>query len=451
MGQRPRRLPLASLALGLLLTACASGPSSQSIRRVQRYILTEDYAGAESYLERSKESEYGRKNMVLYHLDRGLVLHHAGKYLESEASFDVAESRIEELYTKSLSQAAGMLLLNDNTVDYAGEPFERALTNVFRALNYLLLGKPDEALVESRKVEAFLDELSERLERKNTYKDDAFARYLDALLYADQGKWDDSRISLTAARKVYSWYSTAYNTPAPPFELPALRPSEGELVFIHYNGVAPRKISKTFQVAWSKASAIARADQEEGRDARFRNALTAGFIGSAVTVSYPEYVQDPFKVASSEVRVGTAAAATLLVEDISAIAIKTLRDRMAVIKARAIARATVKYVIAESIARGMGESCDKKHGRGSLKAQACRALSRGLAHGSAAATEAADTRGWSSLPSQIRLARLRLPPGTHEVQALFKDAGGEVLASKAFKDIKIQGSRRTYLAYRTAL
>jgi hypothetical protein len=42
---------------------------------------------------------------------------------------------MEALYTKSISKGAGRYILNDNTVDYAGEVFERALTNVFRALN----------------------------------------------------------------------------------------------------------------------------------------------------------------------------------------------------------------------------------------------------------------------------------------------------------------------------
>src|SRR5205807_1189644 len=133
--------------------------------------------------------------------------------------------------------------------DYAGEPFERALTNVFRALNYVFLGKPDEALVESRKVELFLDELNRGMGRRSAYKDDAFARYLDALLYEDQGQPDDSRISMEAAGQAYQWYASDYHVPPPSFDLTGDRGS-GELVFIHYNGVAPRKISKSFQVAW---------------------------------------------------------------------------------------------------------------------------------------------------------------------------------------------------------
>lgn len=455
LGRAARWLTLA--ALPLFWGACAGGPSGASKRNVNLLIASGDYEKAVSFIESKKQSEYGRKNAVLYYLDHGTVLHHAGKYQDSERSFDLAETRMEELYTKSLSQHAGMLVLNDTTVDYAGEPFERALVNVFRALNYVFMGRPEEALVESRKVERFLQELKDKLGPKRVYKDDAFARYLDSLLYEDMGKRDDARISLEAAKQAYAWYAADYNTPEPDFRLAVSERNRaegealGELVFIHYNGVAPRKVSKTFQVAWGNALAIAKEDQMEGGDAQFRNALRAGIAGRNITVSHPEYVQDPYRVVSSEVYVdGRLAGSTLLVEDISAIAFKTLKDRMAAIRARAIARATVKYAIAENLAKAADEACVKKSGGVRWKADLCKGLARGLAHGTAAATEIADTRGWAALPSQIRMARVRIPPGTHEVRVDFKDASGAVVATRIYKDVDVRRARRTYLHHRTA-
>lgn len=441
---------VALAALPLFLAACASGPSASARKNVNLLIAQGDYEKAASFVESKKESEYGRKNAVLYYLDHGTIQHHAGNYAESDKDFDRAETRIEELYTKSISQHGGMLLLNDTTVDYAGEPFERAMLNVLRALNYVFMGKLEEAVVESRKVERFLQELKDRLGDKRVYKDDAFARYLDSLLYEDLGKRDDARISLDAAKQAYQWYAGDYNTPEPRFDLAGDR-GTGELVFIHYNGVAPRKVSKTFQVAWGQALAIAKEDQMEGGDAQFRNALRAGITGRSIVISHPEYVQDPFRVAASEVYVdGKLAGSTLLVEDISAIAFKTLKDRMAAIRARAIARATVKFVLAEQAAKVADAECERKSGGVRWKADLCKSLMRGVAHGAAAATEVADTRGWSALPSQIRMARVRVPPGTHEVRVDFKDASGAVVASRVFKDVSVERSRRTYLHSRTA-
>ena len=438
----------------LLLTGCASGPSGASKKAVNAYLAAGNYAGAEKYLDQVKESQYGKKNLVLFYLDKGTVLHHEGKYEESDQAFDRAEQRAQELYTKSVHQAAGMLLLNDTTMDYAGEPFERALTNVFRALNYVFLGKPDEALVESRKVELFLDGLGRQLQGKSVYKDDAFARYLDSLLYADAGKADDARISQEAAQDAYGWYANLFHTPAPSFHLPAAPQDAGELVFIHYNGVAPRKVSKTWQLAWGEALLLTqKSDDTEAHGSQFNNALRAGVAGRAITVSYPDYVQDPYRISSSEVEVdgGAERADTLLMEDISAIARRTLQDRMALVKVRAVARATVKFVLAEQAARAFDAGCDRQFGAGTLGARLCRAGSRGLAHGTAAATEVADTRGWSALPAQIRMARVRVSPGRHEVVVRFRDAAGATVSTYTFKDVMISKSKRTYLGYRTAL
>lgn len=443
--------PAALLALaGLLLSGCG-GPSGASKKTVNEFLARRQYAQAEAYLDAGKEARYGKRNMVLYYLDKGLVQHHAGKYKESDASFDVAERRMEELYTVSLSKASGMLLLNDATMDYAGEPFERALTHVCRALNYVFLGNHDEALVESRKVERFLTELGDTAGAKLAYRDDAFARYLDALLYADAGKRDDARISYQAAQDAYELYERAYGTPRPRFEFPKDVKNRGEVVFIHYNGVAPRKITKTFQVAWNEALPLMRESGDaEAEDARVKNALAAGFMGKAVTVAFPSYTQDPYAIASSEIFVDSRpAASTVLMEDVSAIAARTLEDRMNAIKARAIARATVKYILAEAASKVAAQGCDQMPG-GYFAVQACKLAGRGAAHGAAAASEYADTRGWAALPAQIRMARVKVEAGRHDISVHYKNGAGVTVSSQTFSGVLVAESKRTYLSARTA-
>ncbi|HBT62202.1 MAG TPA: hypothetical protein DEB40_10715 [Elusimicrobia bacterium] len=392
--------------------------------------------------------------MVLYYLDLGTVLFHAGKYKESDEAFDKAEQRMVELYTKSVTKTAGMLVLNDATVDYAGEPFERALTNAYRAFNWLFQGKTDEAVVEARKAGLFLDELNRALGGKSKYKDDAFAQYLSALLYADAGKLDDARISMDKAMEAYSWYASDYGTPAPHFDFPAddKKTPRGELIFFHFNGAAPIKISKSFQIAWNQAIALARESADTEADgAQFKNGLAAGITGKSITVSYPEYQAQPSTIRESEVIVDSdtaTSAATVVVEDLQAIASKTLQDRMALIRTRAIARATIKYVIAEVAARAAAKACDQMPG-GALAQAICKAGTRGAAHGVAAASEIADTRCWGTLPAQIRMARIKLPTGKHTVAVNFKGAAGNVVSTYIFKDVNIENSKRTYLTYRT--
>ena len=453
MMRLPRSIPIRTVAAAVIVLAaagCSSGPSGSFKKKLNAHLGAQNYAGALMDIDKAKEGQYGKKNMVLYYLDRGTVLHHDGKYQESDTAFEAAENRMVELYTKSVTKSAGMMVLNDNTVDYAGEPFERALTNVYRAFNWLFQDKLDEALVEVRKAGLFLEELNGMLEGKAKYKDDAFAQYLSALLYADAGKMDDARISMERAMSAYGWYQSDFGVAAPKFDFPKADKKEkrGELVFVHFNGVAPIKISKTFQVAWGNALAIAKENNTEDDSAKFNNALRAGITGNAITVSYPEYQPQPFLTKASEVSVdGGAAEPTLLVEDVGAIAAKTLQDRMAIIKTRAIARATIKFIIAKAAAKAASKACDQiGNAFGKI---ACKVAAQAIAQGAAAASEFADTRCWGTLPSEIRMARLKLPVGKHSVAVTFKNASGGVTGTKTF-EVDIKDGKRVYLSHRTS-
>ena len=428
----------------VLLAACA-GPSRSYRSGLNSMIAVSDYAGARAEIEKAKTREYSAKNAVLYYLDLGMVLHDAGDYRESDTDFSNAENQMEELFTTSVSRKAGTFLLNDNTTKYPGEVFERALMNVFRALNYVFLGVTDEALVEARKVTAYLGRFREFMGGESGYKDSAFAEYLSAMLFEQNGERDDARIAYAAADEAYKWYASDYGTPAPVFDVPSYSDLEtkelGEIVFLHYNGVAPVKVSRSFQVAWNEAmAAVSQSGDEEANSERFKNAVRAGITGNAITVSYPEYVQDPYTIAGSRIATDGAQADSLLMEDVSAIARNVLNDRNAAIKIRAIARATIKFVLAKAAS----DEIEKRAGTG------FGLLARIVTSATAAATETADTRGWTTMPAQIRMARLAVPPGKHDVSVTFTGRGGMPEGSFVFKDVEVKKGRRTYLNYRTA-
>jgi hypothetical protein len=413
-------------------------------KQVNAKLAAGDYAGAEAKIEGEKASSYGAKNAVLFYLDLGAVQHDGGKYKESDQSLAVAESRMDDLYTKSVSRAAGTVLLNDNTTEYAGERFERALVNVYRTLDYLWLGDRDDALVEIRKLSRLLQEYSDTYGGSRTaYKDDAFGQYLSSLLYADGGQDDDARISLDAAKQAYRDYAAAYNTPTPALDAPAGADGTGELVFIHLNGVAPRKISRSFQIAWNEAvAAVNSTRNDEAQAGQARNALRAGLVGNAITVSFPVYDQDPYRIAYSEVLVDGRTVRTQLVEDVSAIARKDLAERQALIRTRAVARAAIKFIIAKAAV----DEAERKYGKNSFQALAVKVGTAALAAG----TEIADTRAWATLPAQFRLARLALSPGDRTVTILYKDAAGGVVLTRTFP-VTIRKGQRAYLHDRTAL
>jgi uncharacterized protein len=432
-----REIRAAAAALAIL--GCA-GPSQQHKASLNNLLASRDWAAATRQLQEAKDTEYASRDAVLYWLDVAAVLHDAGNFKESDQALDEAEQRLEALYTQSISKGAGTFFLNDTTDDYRGEPHERSLLHILRALNYAYAGRTDEAVVESRKVSAFLAELGSSLGSNYTYRDDAFAQYLSALLFEDAGRRDDARISFKAAHAAYAAYASRYGTPEPPYDLGAMGRDEGEVVFLHYAGVAPRRTSESVQVAWNDALIAVQTTGSDDENAQVKNAITAGLSANAITVAFPQYVQDPFVIVGSEVEVAGRRVQTLLVEDISAIAKKALEDRMGTIRSRAIGRAAIKFALAKLAE----EETTKQAG------QAWGFLAGLTARATSAALEVADTRCWSTIPAQIRMARVRVPPGRQTVAVHYSSRAGDVANSEALT-VEVKPGRRTYLHVRTAM
>jgi len=391
---------------------------------------------------RAAKDEYGPSNAVLYELDMGMALHVAGRYGKSSEHFARAEDRMEEFYTRKVSRAAGAMLANENVEEYRGDPSDRALAHIFHALNYVQSGKLDEALVEVRRLEAFLDERARGMgEGSVSYKDDAFAHYLAALLYEEAGRPDDARISHEAAKKAYRHYGERYKVPAPSFPFPGNLASEGELVFLHYNGPAPYKKSvntggsgsagkplpsredpslraapSTASSGLAKVVGVAAGAGKAGLLAAGK--VVGGVAGAVLNIAHPEYVQNGFRIKQSQVELDRGTWKTELAEDIFAIVKQDLDERLLVLKSRSAARAAVKLL-------GTVTGLD------------------------ATGSEFADVRCWQTLPSQIRIARIRLPVGEHRVTIRYLDDSGASVSSRP-ASVTLRGGRRTWLIDRTA-
>ena len=195
------------LALVLLVTLLSGVVGCASTGRVQQQVEAQmqlgNYPGALEVVEAEREGALGGKNRLLYFLERGMLLHLDGQYVESNAAFDEAEPTAADLYTKSLTGEGISLMTNDYALDYAGENFERTLIHLFAAMNYSQLGEQDAALVEARQVGEYLRKLQIDTEDENAYQEDAFARYLTAMLYESAGEHDSSLVSYKKAIEGY--------------------------------------------------------------------------------------------------------------------------------------------------------------------------------------------------------------------------------------------------------
>ncbi len=435
-----------------------------------------DYLDAATLVEKSKQDIYGEKNALLYYLDNGMLLQLAGKYAESNESFERAKQLWLDYFTKSITTEASTFLISDNTRPYYGEDFERAMISVLEALNYVMLGQPNDALVEARQVDHFLQTLRVNYGYKNIYKEDAFARYLTGMLFENQGQVNDAYISYRQALDAYSDGLKTYGVPVPRAlvgdalrtarELgfadavqeitktwgdapePEAAANSGELVVLDYAGFVAEKIEHfidlSFGYAWDYVGSLSprRDEQEQTEQA---GAIARSILSSdQVRLAFPKYVRDPTRVASLRLQDDTVGpeVSSAVVDNVSAIAEQSLDDRIARIRARTIARAAIKFALAYNISRRV----EKESGNPLLGWVTKKALAVG-----SAALEHADTRSWRSLPDEILMSRMRLSPGVHSITLRCYDRNGTVIHQETIRNVTIRPGKKTFVIVRTAL
>ena len=155
----------------------------------------------------SQSSEAHGKRQFLYFVNNGLVLSMLGRYEESNAYFEKAYIFGEDYRINYLNEAASYLT-NPTVTSYKGEDHEHLLLLYYKALNYLKLDKTEEALVECRRLNIRLQQLSDRYESSNKYQRDAFANLLMGIIYEKNKEYNDAFI---AYKNAYEIYQSDYN------------------------------------------------------------------------------------------------------------------------------------------------------------------------------------------------------------------------------------------------
>ncbi len=477
---RPNRRPaliISSILIAAVSLACASPRKVNEDMLV--FMEAGDHLGAVMVLDEAKDSAYKEKNAFLYYLERGMELHYAGDFEESNVSFQEATRLAEELYTVSISGEFATFMVNDNARPYYGQNFERALVHTFSALNYQALGQSDEALVEIRQLNYFLRKLTVDGET-NTYDDDAFAHYLAGIFFAESGEIDEAFIAYKKALDAYAAYGGKYGVTTPSTlyvdatrtarqlgawavaelrdnypeieagsETEAGLPPEGsgQAVVLHYNGRAPVKIDVFIDMAfgdgWVYVNQI-KAEDEGSEDVGRASGMISAIAGTeSVRVAFPEYRRIPKIIQRMSVRVGEDGepVPAVLVENVAAIAEKDLGDHIARIRTKAIARAMVKY----AIGRAAEEAAKQAGGNYGALAGALIKVTSAVVR---SATEVADKRAWFTVPEEIWISQVDLPPGDHTLDISYHDAEGGVVSSEQ-AEVTITPGHRSFVMVRT--
>lgn len=424
------------ICVALLCSACGA-PSLRYKKDVNRLIAAQDFKGAAALLDKDKKKLYKEKDAALYFLDKAALLHDAQQPAQSDAALSSAQDVIDQLYAKSVTGALGTLLINDLTTPYYAAPYENALTFFYRGMNFLQLNNLSAALVEARKAVFYLDHL--RGAKSSGYRDDAFVQYFASLVFESGGQRDDARISRQNALNAYQ----RNGWPEPDFPVPPNADKLGEILIFHYNGLLPLLKSQTMQVGWDKLLVWASSPAEgESVNPQVQNAIMAGLTGRAVTVAYPVLEKQPYQVQTSFITAdGLFMQNTQKVQDTSALVEDYLQERMPGLLFRLATRAVIKQTAVVQ-ARHAAAQAANDDTVGELAGMFVNFLG--------ALSEKADTRQWFTLPAEVRLSRIFVKPGTHEIKIWFKDGYGNIIGGQNLGSVRVRAGERVFLHCRTA-
>lgn len=367
-------------------------------------------------------------NQLVYLMEYGTALQMAGQYKESNEVLLKADRLADQVDYHSVSNVTLAALGGEEMIQYKGESYEKLLINALIALNFTMMGRPDDALVEARRINEKINKI--RLEGREDYEQNPFAHYLSGHLWESDRKFDDAYISFEKAYKLdgtnpylpmdlirASKRARRDDTHAKwKKEFPQVKEdpdwydrNKGEIVVFIQQGWGPRKdfsphnrrIPKLYPV--HSVTQGVRADLFEG----------------------------PAPAAGDRAAKKVESSASRIVYDVENVAIRTLDADYGWMVARKVGAFVAKEVVADQI-RQKNE------------------LLGVLAWVGMHASDRADLRQWSTLPQTIQMIRIFVPPGTYHMTLQGVDGGGSPTGDRKENiPLTIRAGQKVFTHWRT--
>lgn len=416
------------LNLLLCMLAISCGTYYTKLSKFHQLFLNEKISEADHLLAKDKRSARGR-GRLLYYLNRGVTHHLMQQYKESNEFFEQAYFIYQDFTSKPIDEALSFLI-NPSVKEYRGEEHEILLIHYYKALNYLQLHNLSAALVECRRLNIQLNQLSDKYNSPNTYRRDAFIHVLMGLIYQANHEYNNAFIAYRNAVEIYQEdYKKLFGLKIPlqlkkdliytaykmgfddqvsyyknQFQLaynPEDEPSTGDIICLWNNGLGPIKHESILNFILIKGAGgiVNFVNEELGLIFPFPiDSDTEEGLGNLhlLRVAFPQYIERPLLYEKGTIKVGNNIYDLEQLEDINAISFKVLNERMIWEFSKTLLRVALKK-LAEHQLRKQNEILGTLLGVVNF------------------ATERADTRNWQTIPHSIYYSRLRLPEGTHQI------------------------------------
>jgi hypothetical protein len=367
-----------------------------------------------------------------------------GKYEASNEFLEKAFLFGEDYRINYFHEVTGYLT-NPNMSVYRGEDHEHLMLLYFKTINFLKMNKPEEALVECRRLNIRLNQLSDKYRSEKKYQRDAFVHNLMGIIYQSTGDFNNAFIAYRNAYDIYEQdYQTLFGLGAPAqlkkdllntawwtgfteefnhysqaFNMAGYKPDkpEAELVFFWHNGLSPVKNEWNINFVIDHRSDNMVVFSNENLGIAFPFQVDEEEEGSDLgslelfRVAFPKYDERVEYYRRATLEVDSISIPLEQAENITRIAMHSLRERMVLEFSKGLLRAALKKATEVSLKK-------EDEGLGALI---------GVVN---AMTEKADTRNWQTLPHSIYYARVPLKAGSNQV--IFSIAAGNDMADYDF-------------------
>ena len=362
------------LALLLVLAGCASAPLKQA--RSDFYMGRPDRA-MEAL---SDPSDVSKRDRLLYFMERGLILHHAGKYDESIVTLIKAASLMKQQDIISAGEQAGSMVTSEWVTEYKGEYAERLLVHTYLMMGFLLTDRPESALVEAKQALEVIDAFPEATAR------DHFTRALIAHCFEINGEINGAYIE-------YRKLAEQMGDPAPVAD--KLAALAGRLGFFDDAETWRQHLASPTEAIPPEAEVVVFVSQGRAPVKIPHNIVIPPTIrfSFATYKDRTRYFYEPSVVVSSSVS-SSAGAPRMVTTNVGAVLKDSLDTRMARILAKEAARAGTKEAISQQFDNPLVEA---------------------LVRTAFFIMEEPDTRAWETLPAHMSLIRMPVNAGTHEL------------------------------------
>lgn len=367
------------------------------------------------------------KDAVLYNLEKARLLQVNHQYEESTETYKKAFEQLEKQNNQATVSVSRMgfkalsMISNDSIVPYNVPPYEQVLAHISQAKNYIFLNNQEAAGVEMRIAQRIQREIEvdheKELEKKaakaskqtpndpaldnvdeafaglntiagkikNTYQN-AYAFYMAANLWEAVGESNDALVDYKKAYELQPDTNLAKDVTRLDINVAKAKSAVPVIVFIE-QGIVPKKIE---------------------------NKIALPVPNGVVNIAFATYEPSTYTSPESlNIKLDNKAQRSFVLNDIGALAVKDLKEKAVGNVTSQIVRATTKFVAQQQLGQQLG----------SLGQLAGNLMN--------IATERADLRAWSTLPSNTQIARFEVAPGKHNLQIFSNGSSSEPLSFDA--------------------